>query len=193
MVTIRESKKIVNDIKGFISGMHPDKNPNVRWFKTSSANIKPGMGVIRAADATGDYTVTEHGAESKMTYGIAEYDPKQLANNGVAYGSGDLIPILPLHLNLGLEMRNIQLTDPSAAIVVDTPLSALASGMWGVAIEAVLEAESGTGGEVFQDDATSGKQGVAGATIWNRNYLRTLYHKVDGDNPVLIEAYIVAC
>ncbi len=193
MVTVRESNKIVNDVKGFISGMSPDKNPNVRWFKTSSPNIKPGMGVIRVADATGDYTITEHGAESKMTFGIAEFDPKQIANNGIAYASGDLIPVLPLHLNLGLEMRNIQLTDPNAAILVDTPLAALASGMWGVAVEAVLEAETGTGGEVFVDDATIGKQGTTGATIWNRNYLRTLYHKADADNPVLIEAYIVAC
>lgn len=193
MVTVRETKKIVCDVKRFIAGMHPDSNPNVRWLKTSEASIKPGHGLIRGTGAGGEATVGLSGADSPIVYAIAEFDPKQIANNGVAYASGDLIPVLPLHLNLGIELRNIKIADASANAPADTPLCPIASGEWGIAVEATLADASGDAFNAAVNQVV-GVNGAAGSTIHNRVFLRYLYYYVDEEpGPTLICAYIVAC
>ncbi len=195
MVTVRETKKIVCDVKRFIAGMSPYSNPNVRWLKTTSANIKPGMGVIRGTGAGGEATATEAGSSSAMVYAIAEFDPKQIANNGIAYGSGDLIPVLPLHLNLGVEMRNIRIDDASANVPADTPMcvSGTIDGEWMIAVEADLADASGDAFDLAVNQVV-GVNGVAGSTIHNRVFLRSLYYYVDEEpGPLLICAYVVAC
>ena len=192
MVTVRETQKIDDDVKRFIGGMHPDKNPNVRWLKTAEAGVIPGMGIIRGTGAGGEATCTMADNDSPMVYAIAEFDPKQIATNGTAYGSGDLIPVLPLHLNLGLEMRNIQITDASANVPADTPLCMEENGIWGIAVEATLvEAADAFNTAVTE---TAGVNGANGSTIHNRVYLRTLYYQVDEEpGPVVCCCYIVAC
>lgn len=193
MVTVKESEQVRNDITKFIAGMSPHANPNVEWLKTTTANIKPGMSIIRTAGAVGEVGATEGGNDSAMIYAIAEYDPKQIDNNGIAYAINKVIPVLPLHKNLGLVCRNIQIADPPADIDIDTPLCPEASGLWGVAAEATLIAESGTGGEVFDAEATSGKNGTTGATIHNRVYLRADQFLTDPTKDSVIVARIVAC
>ena len=193
MVTVRETNKIVNDAKGFVGGMSPYDNPNVRWLKTTSANIHPGMGLIRATGAAGEASCTEHGNDSPMVYAIAEFDPKQIADCSVTYASGDLIPVLPLHLNIGLEMRNILFTDPTGVIEVDSPLFAEAAGSWGIAVESILENSTTDTTEAFAAASVTGANATAGNTVHNRVYLRVMRYWADADVEATIEARIVAC
>jgi len=92
------SKRIA--LKGYVKGN--EGNFNVEYYKTTSANIKPGMLLIRATGADGERSVTECGANSELGYGVAEWDKTQVATQDTAYASGDLIPVLPLHKNAGM-------------------------------------------------------------------------------------------
>lgn len=129
MVTVRETQHVQNDNYRHVAAKHPNNQPvRYEWLYTTSANIKPGMGVIRGTGAAGEATATECGAGSHLVYGIAEWDENQIANCDVAYASADLIPVIPIDGNEGLICRNVCITDPNAAIPADSTFVAGASG-----------------------------------------------------------------
>jgi hypothetical protein len=129
MVTVRETQKIANDNNRHVSGWSPHNAPaRFKWLYTTSANIKPGMPVIRGTGSGGEATATETSGGEKLGYGIAEWDELQIASCDVAYASGDLIPVIPFEGNQGLVCRNIVLIDPNQAMPTDTPLTVGASG-----------------------------------------------------------------
>lgn len=96
---------------------HP---PRLVYLKTTTATVKPGMPVIRGTGAGGEGTCTGAGGSSIVVFGIAEWDPKQIANCNTTYASGDLIPVIPIYGNEGCILRNLHITDPNGAIPPDT-------------------------------------------------------------------------
>ena len=125
MVTVRESAAetnpyIANDIRRKVFAWSPyNAPPRYVWLKTTTANVKPGMPVIRGTGAGGEGTCAEAGGTSILVYGISEFDPTQIASCAVAYASGDLIPVIPIYANIGAILRNLIITDPNAAIAPD--------------------------------------------------------------------------
>jgi len=183
MTTAQEANKFYSsDITKKLTCETPDGKPiRHEWLETTSANIKPGYAVIRATGAAGEKYCTEAGNDSPLAYGIADLDPNQIANCDVAYASGDIIPVIPFHKNVGAVLRNVYLADPGAAVDVDTPLCCEADGVWGVAVEAALLQEGGAGNSGFDDAVTTnpGVNGATGSTIHNRIFMRSQYYVAD--------------
>jgi len=121
MVTVRETQKVQNDNYRHVAAHYAGgKKVRIEWLKTTTANIKPGMPIIRGTGAGGEATATETSGGENLVYGIAEWDEKQLASCDVAYASGDLIPVITIEGNDGLVCRNLVITDPNADIPADS-------------------------------------------------------------------------
>lgn len=87
------------ELQGWISGNYGEFNRN--WFKTSSANILPGMGVFIVAAVGGDASCTEWGANAENGYGFVGWDKTQLLTQVTNYASGDLCPVFGFSENPG--------------------------------------------------------------------------------------------
>lgn len=106
MVTLAEefvtlypiSKKQDIFLKGFMNGNYGEFNRH--WFNTTSGNVCPGMGLLRAA-AGAEHTVTEWAQHCIVGYGVAGWDRAQLVAQTDDYGSADLIPVYPFAENAG--------------------------------------------------------------------------------------------
>lgn len=121
MVTVRETQKVQNDNTRHVAAHSPGaKKVRIEWLKTTTANIHPGMPIIRGTGAGGEATATESGAGSNVVYGIVELDKKQITLCTDTYASGDLIPVITIEGNDGLICRNIFITDPDADILPDS-------------------------------------------------------------------------
>lgn len=99
------------ETKGFISGNYGSFQRD--WFKASSANIIPGMGVFIAAATGGDATVTEWGANAENGYGFVGFDKTQLATQITAYAAADLCPVFGFSENSGAYFQG-RTTDTTA-------------------------------------------------------------------------------
>ncbi|GAF69491.1 unnamed protein product, partial [marine sediment metagenome] len=122
MVTVRETKKVVNDNTRHIAANSPGaKKPKIVWLKASEASITPGMGVYRGGASVADVSgrAYKSGAGNDEGYGIVELDKKQISLCTDTYTSGDLIPVLPFNGNEGLVCRNVFITNPGTTIVPD--------------------------------------------------------------------------
>lgn len=178
-----DNKHFASDANKKVGAWHPNGEFNIEWLETTSANIKPGMAVTRATGAAGEKYCTEAGNDTSLAYGIAEFDPTQIADCDTAYASGDLIPVIPFAYNQGAICRNVVLADPGAAVNADDPLCCEASGQFGVATEATLIDEDGNGITSAFNDAggptVAGTNGANGATIHNRVYMKNQYYFAD--------------
>lgn len=116
-------------LKGFVSGNFGEFNRH--WLNTTSANIKPGHGLLRAVSGA-EHTCTEWGQHCIVGYGVAGWDKTQVATQQTAYGSGDLIPVYPFHENPGAIFQGY-VTDSGAAINADVAWDAGAVGVFEVA------------------------------------------------------------
>ena len=85
-------------LKGFMNGNYGEFNRH--WFNTTSANITPGMGLLRAV-AGAEHTVTEWAQHCIVGYGVAGWDRAQLTAQTNDYASADLIPVYPFFENAG--------------------------------------------------------------------------------------------
>lgn len=140
MVTIAEEFNILYPaditkpifLKGFVYGNHGMFNRH--WFNTTSANIKPGMGVLRATGGA-EHTVTEWGQHCLVGYGVPGWDRTQIATQQTTYAQYDLIPVYPFAGNPGAIFQAYW-TDSAAAISADAPADAGASGVFETADEA---------------------------------------------------------
>jgi len=99
------------EVKGFISGNYGSFQRD--WFKASSGNILPGMGVFIAAAVGGDATVTEWGANCENGYGFVGYDKTQLITQTTAYTAADLVPVFGFSENPGAYFQG-RTTDTTA-------------------------------------------------------------------------------
>ena len=84
--------------KGYMNGNYGEFNRH--WFNTTSANVTPGMGLLRATGGA-EHTVTEWAQHAVVGYGVAGWDRAQLTLQTTAYGSADLIPVYPFNSNAG--------------------------------------------------------------------------------------------
>ena len=192
MVTIKdEGDKIVNgaSLRVFVKGAY-NLGPIIEVREATSANLGPGLGAIHATGAAGEDDYTEHGNDSALSYAVIELDENQIADCDAAYAQYDNIPGLPYHMNPGAYLRNINLADPNANVDPDTPLTAEATGTFGVAIEATLVSSATGTTEAFTAAATSGLNGTDGATFHSRIYLRNAYYFADPGAATTIVAYI---
>lgn len=153
--------------------------PVIEVREVTSANCHPGMGVIHATGAGGEDDYTEHGNDSPLSYAIVELDTNQIEDSQTVYAANDNIPALPYHLIPGAYVNNIECADPAGNDWdPDVPLCAEAVGVFGLAIEATLEAGGATQ-EAFHAGAVAGENLAIGATIHSRILLRNAYFTTD--------------
>ena len=192
MVTIKdEGDKIVigASLAVFVKGAY-NKGAVKESREATSANLSPGLGAIHATGAGGEDKYTEHGNDSALSYCVIELDENQIADCDATYAQYDNIPGIPYHLNPGAYLRNINVADPPADVNADTPLTAEASGTFGVAVEATLVACASGTTESFTAAATTGLNGTDGATFHSRIYLRQAYFLTDPGAAYTTIAYI---
>lgn len=192
MVTIKdEGDKIPlgNSLHVFAKGAY-NLGPVIEVRETTSANLHPGLGAIHATGAGGEDDYTEHGNDSALSYCVIELDENQIADCAATYAAEDNAPGIPYHMNPGAYLRNIKLANPSAAIEPDTPLTAEATGQFGVAIEATLVSCATGTTESFTAAATTGLNGTDGATFHSRIYLRNAYYRANPAAATTLVAYI---
>jgi len=191
MVTIKdEGDKIVCDaiLHVFAKGPY-NLGPVYEIREMTSANVGPGLGVIHVATAGGEDYYTEHGNDSPYSYAIVELDENQIADCDTAYAQYDNAPALPYHLNFGAYVRNVNVADPPADVQPDAPLTAEATGVYGVVVEPTLATEADNLG--FNAGASVGLNGATGTQIINRIYLRQAYFLTDPNAVYTTVAYIV--
>lgn len=184
MVTIKDEGDKYADAQGdktlivFLNGPH-NLGPVYETREVTTANCHAGMGVIHATGAAGEDDYTEHGNDAALSYAIVEVDFNQVADCQTTYAQYDNIPALPYHLNFGAYVNNIECADPASANwEPDALLCAEASGIYGRAIEAVLEAGGATQ-EAYAGGAVTGANSTAGNTCWNRILLANAYYTAD--------------
>ena len=193
MVTLRDegdkyAGKVDKTLHVFLQGAY-NLGPVLEIREATSANLGPGLGAIHATGAAGEDDYTEHGNDSALSYAVIELDENQIADCDATYAQYDNIPGIPYHMNPGAYLTNVNLADPNAAVEPDTPLTAEATGTFGVAAEATLVAGGATA-EAFAAAATTGLNGTSGATIHSRIYLRNAYYFADPGAATTIVAYI---
>ena len=113
-------------LKGFMNGNYGEFNRH--WFNTTSANICPGMGLLRAT-AGAEHTVTEWGQACIVGYGVSGWDRSQLVAQTDDYASGDLIPVYPFAENAGAIFQG-NVEDSGANVDADLAFDAGAVGVF---------------------------------------------------------------
>ena len=113
-------------LKGFMNGNYGEFNRH--WFNTTSANICPGMGLLRAT-AGAEHTVTEWGQHCVVGYGVAGWDRSQLVAQTDDYASGNLIPVYPFRENAGAYFQG-NVEDSGANVNADLNFNAGAVGVF---------------------------------------------------------------
>ena len=113
-------------LKGFMNGNYGEFNRH--WFNTTSANICPGMGLLRAT-AGAEHTVTEWGQACIVGYGVSGWDRAQLAAQTTNYGTADLIPVYPFAENAGAIFQG-NVEDSGANVDADGAWDAGAVGVF---------------------------------------------------------------
>ena len=113
-------------LKGFIAGNYGMFTRH--WLNTTSANIKPGMGLLRAT-AGAEHTCTEWAQHCELGYGVSGWDRAQIATQQTAYASADLIPVYPFASNPGAIFQAYW-TDTAAAVNADGPADAGGVGVF---------------------------------------------------------------
>ena len=178
MVTIKdEGDKIVigASLHVFVKGAY-NLGSVIEAREATSANLSPGLGAIHPTGAAGEDDYTEHGNDSPLSYAVIELDENQIADCDATYAQYDNIPGIPYHLNPGAYLRNINVANPAAAVDPDTPLTAEATGTYGVAIEAALVACATGTTESYTAASIAGENGATdGNTVHSRIYLRQAY------------------
>ena len=132
MVTLAEelnalypiSTKLNIFLKGYMNGNYGEFNRH--WFNTTSANICPGMGLLRATGGA-EHTVTEWGQACIVGYGVSGWDRTQLTAQTDNYASGDLIPVYPFAENSGAIFQGY-VADTNGNWAGDGPCDAGATG-----------------------------------------------------------------
>lgn len=173
----------------FIKGMY-NLGSVLEPREAGDATLSPGLGAIHSTGAGGEDDYEVHGNDSPLGYGVIELDENQIADCNALYAQEDNIPCIPYHMNGGAYLRNINCADPPADVDADTPLTAEAVGIFGVALEAALVACASTTTESFSGGATTGTNGTAGATFHSRIYLRQAYFLTDPAGVYTTVAYI---
>lgn len=113
-------------LKGFMNGNFGEFNRH--WFNTTSANICPGMGLLRAT-AGAEHTVTEWAQHCVVGYGVAGWDRAQLVAQTDDYASADLIPVYPFRENAGAIFQG-NVEDSGANVNADSVWDAGAVGVF---------------------------------------------------------------
>ena len=113
-------------LKGFVHGNYGEFNRH--WLNTTSANIKPGMGLLRATGGA-EHTCTEWAQHCVVGYGVSGWDKSQITTQQTPYASGDLIPVYPFISNPGAYFQGY-LTDSTAAVEPDAMWDAGGAGVF---------------------------------------------------------------
>ena len=116
------ARVVCNDsMKVFVHGAY-NLGPVYFNREIETAAIHPGEGVEMDRGDGGEDSVTLHTDASRAPYGVCEIDFGMIADCSTDYATGDDVPIIPYHMNLGAILRNIVCKDPGGAIEPSTPL-----------------------------------------------------------------------
>jgi len=193
MVTLKdEGDKIVTgaSLHVFVKGAY-NLGPVIEVREAGDATLSPGLGAIHSTGAGGEDDYEVHGNDSPLSYCVIELDENQIADCDATYAQYDNIPGLPYHMNPGAYLRNIDVADPPADVDPDTPLTAEATGTFGVAVEAALVACSTGNTESYTAASLAGVNGATlGNTVHSRIYLRQAYFLTDPGAAYTTVAYI---
>ena len=163
----------------FLNGAY-NLGPVIEAREATTAVLHPGMGVIHTAGAGGEDDYTEHGNDSPLSYAIVEFDKNQIEDSQTVYGIYDNIPALPYHLIPGAYLNNIECADPDTSDwEPDMHLVTEAAGIFGRAIESVLENSSTGNTEAYAAASVTGANGTAGNTQFSRIFIRNAYFTTD--------------
>lgn len=109
MVTLAESQSTRYKVstrshillKGFVNGNWGEGN--IEWLKVATGDAQqPGEPIIRTTTVGGEDFSVDGTANTELGYGVTEWDPQQVATTDTEYAAGDLIPVLPFHMNTGM-------------------------------------------------------------------------------------------
>lgn len=163
----------------FLNGAY-NLGPVIEAREATTAVLHGGMGVIHTAGAGGEDDYTEHGNDSPLSYALVEVDLNQVDDAQAVYGQYDNVPALPYHLIPGAYVNNIECADPATSDwEPDMHLVTEAAGIFGRAIECVLEASNTGTTEAFAAGAVTGANSTAGSTAFSRIFLRNAYFTTD--------------
>jgi hypothetical protein len=88
-------------LKGFINGNWGEGN--IEWLKVAAGDAQQsGEPIIRTTTVGGEDFSVDGTANTELGYGVTEWDPNQVADTDTEYAAGDLIPVLPFHMNTGM-------------------------------------------------------------------------------------------
>ena len=127
MVNLRsEDDFISNDNKKQVAADGPG---SVKYFETTSANLKPGMPYkIVAGTSTGIVEMAIADSGFKNSHGIVELNKNIIDDCTTGYATGKLIPCLPYAENQGLICRNLFGCDPGAAVEMKSIMAGTLTG-----------------------------------------------------------------
>jgi len=161
-------------LRVFLKGMY-NLGPVIEVREAGDATLGPGLGAIHSTGAGGEDDYEVHGDDSPLSYCVIELDENQIADCDALYAQYDNIPGLPYHMNGGAYLRNINVANPAANVDPDAALCPEATGTFGVATEAVLEASNTGTTEAYAAATVTGANGTAGNTHFSRICLRQAY------------------
>lgn len=186
-------EKYVVDINKiiFVKGPH-NLGPVYEWKELKSGMTPtPGYGLSHDAGASGEDDYIEGADKGPAWYGLAELDPKQIANCVTDYTAGDEIPCLVFHLNFGAICQGVQIVDPAGNIEPDDGLCSGSgtAGLFDQVVEFTMTNSSAAGGGCFSH-TTWGTNASAGTMHYGRIYMRAAYYLTDPSGADQIVAYI---
>ena len=189
LVTTGEKVACDDTMHVFVHGAY-NLGPILWNREIETAAIHPGEGVEMDRGAGGEDSVTLHTDASRAPWGVCELDEAQIADCSVDYATGDDVPIIVYHMNIGAILRNIVCVDPGGAIEPSTPLFTN-SGTAGAFIAQIAD-------DTFVDsDTADGEAFSAGtlstsltAQIIDRAPLKQYYYLADPNDAYDTVAYI---
>jgi len=88
-------------LKGYVNGNWGEGN--IDWLKVYTDDAqKPGEPIKRITTVGGEDYAVDAEQHDELSYGVVEWDPNQIADITTDYATGDLIPVLPFHSNVGM-------------------------------------------------------------------------------------------
>lgn len=175
----------------FVKGAY-NLGPVYEWKQLKAGNTPtPGMAVSHDSGSAGEDDYITGVDKGPAWYGLAEFDPKQIADCETAYVAGDEIPCLPFHLDPGAICQGVAIEDPTTNIEADDGLcsSSGTSGLFDQVVEMTMANSSAAGKGCFPNK-TWGTEGANGTYHYSRIYMRAAYYLTDPGAADFIVAYI---
>lgn len=122
---VSSGERIQNDDNDiiFVHGSH-NLGPIYENLEIITTAFHPGEHIMHVATAGGEDNYVLGADKTPYSYGVSEIDFDIIDDCSIDYATGDDIPGIPYHMNLGAYLRNIPCVDPvTSDVSPDEPLS----------------------------------------------------------------------